>query len=60
VTLKIIDIQGRIVSTLNQGSKIAGIFKVNWNLPNLNEGLYHICLDVNGKCVKTERIILKK
>jgi hypothetical protein len=60
LTLKIYDIQGRIVKTSNQGSLIPGLYQMRWNLSELASGMYQVCLELNGKCVKMERVVMMK
>jgi flagellar hook assembly protein FlgD len=60
VVLKIFDIQGRLVANNEQGASLQGYYTMRWNLSELNSGVYHVCLEVDGKCVKTERVIMEK
>jgi flagellar hook assembly protein FlgD len=60
VTLKVYDNQGRLVTKSEQGEQLAGYYQVNWNLSDLASGMYHICLEIDGKCTKMERVIMLK
>jgi hypothetical protein len=60
VVLKVYDNQGRVVAKNEQGESLAGYYSMRWNLSNLEAGMYHVCLEIDGKCTKTERIILMK
>ncbi len=60
VTLKIYDNQGRIVAKDEQGESPAGFYQMRWNLSDLAPAMYHICLEIDGKCMKTERVVLLK
>jgi surface protein/predicted outer membrane repeat protein len=60
VTLKIYDNQGRLVTQSEQGEQLAGYYQINWNLSDLSAGMYHICLEIDGKCTKMERVLLLK
>ncbi len=58
VTLKVYDNQGRLVTLSEQGEQLEGYYQINWNLSDLQGGMYHICLEIEGKCVKMERVIM--
>jgi hypothetical protein len=58
VTLKVYDNQGRLITRSEQGEQLAGYYQVNWNLSDLPAAMYHICLEIDGKCVKMERVIM--
>jgi hypothetical protein len=60
VVLKVYDNQGRVVAKNEQGSSAAGYYQMRWNLSDLAPAMYHICLEIDGKCVKTERVIMMK
>jgi flagellar hook assembly protein FlgD len=60
VTLKVYDNQGRIVTQSEQGEQLTGYYQVNWNLSDLQAGMYHVCLEIDGKCTKMERVIMLK
>jgi hypothetical protein len=60
LTLKIYDVKGRIVKTSEQGSLIPGLYQMRWNLSELASGMYQVCLELNGKCVKMERVVMMK
>jgi flagellar hook assembly protein FlgD len=60
VTLKLYDNQGRLVKTMEQLEQEAGFYQVRWNLSDLQAGMYHVCLELNGKCTKMERVIMLK
>jgi flavin reductase (DIM6/NTAB) family NADH-FMN oxidoreductase RutF len=60
VTLKVYDNQGRLVKTLEQEAQLIGFYQVRWNLSDLTSGMYHVCLELNGKCTKMERVIMMK
>jgi hypothetical protein len=60
VTLKVYDTQGRLVKTMEQEAQLIGFYQVRWNLSDLSAGMYHVCLELNGKCTKMERVIMMK
>jgi hypothetical protein len=60
VTLKLYDTQGRLVTKMEQESQATGFYQVRWNLSDLQAGMYHVCLELNGKCTKMERVIMMK
>jgi hypothetical protein len=60
VTLKVYDNQGRLVTQSEQGEQLQGYYQVNWNLSDLAPAMYHVCLEIDGKCVKMERVIMMR
>jgi flagellar hook assembly protein FlgD len=60
VTLKVYDNQGRLLKTMEQAEQLAGFYQIRWSLSDLKAGMYHICLELDGKCTKMERVILMK
>jgi hypothetical protein len=58
VTLKIYDNQGGLAAKMEQESQATGFYQVRWNLSYLQSGMYHVCLELNGKCTKTQRVIM--
>jgi parallel beta-helix repeat protein len=60
VTLKLYDTQGRLVTKMEQEAQATGFYQVRWNLSDLSAGMYHVCLELNGKCTKMERVIMMK
>jgi hypothetical protein len=60
VTLKLYDNQGRLVTKMEQEAQATGFYQVRWNLSDLQAGMYHVCLELNGKCTKMERVIMLK
>jgi hypothetical protein len=45
---------------MEQLEQEAGFYQVRWNLSDLQAGMYHVCLELNGKCTKMERVIMLK
>jgi Secretion system C-terminal sorting domain len=60
VVLKVYDNQGKLVTVSEQGGLFAGYYTMNWNLSELQAGMYHVCLEIDGKCSKVERVIVLK
>jgi hypothetical protein len=60
VVLKIYDSQGKLVAQNEQPTGYAGYYTARWNLSDLPAGMYHICLEIDGKCTKVERVIMMK
>ena len=60
VVLKIYDNLGRFVTKQVHGAQGAGFYEMRWNLSDLSSGMYHVCLEIEGKCVKMERVIMIK
>ena len=58
--VKIYDMQGRLVTMIENGEQFAGYYTMNWNLSELQSGMYNICLELDGKCTKMERVIVLK
>jgi hypothetical protein len=60
LVVKVYDIQGKLVSSTDQGESLAGYYQMRWNLSNLQAGMYNICLELDGKCQKVQRVVLVK
>lgn len=60
VVFKIYDNQGKMVARSVQEEQLAGFYQMRWNLSDLSNGLYLVCLEINGKCTKTEKVVLLK
>jgi|SRR5688572_2490822 len=65
VTIKVYDVIGQSVKTFSQGSQKAGIHKLNWSGENdknspLKNGLYFYTLEVDGRPIRTNRMIISK
>jgi parallel beta-helix repeat protein len=60
VTLKVYDNQGRLITTHQMNEQRAGNYDMRWNLSDLASGMYHVCLEIDGKCMKMERVIMMK
>jgi hypothetical protein len=60
VTLKVYDNQGRLMTTHEMNEQRAGNYDMHWNLSDLQAGMYHICLEIDGKCKKMERVIMMR
>ncbi|MDA3885650.1 MAG: T9SS type A sorting domain-containing protein [Candidatus Delongbacteria bacterium] len=59
VKLNVYNINGQLVSELLNGSKEAGIHKVNFDASNFNSGMYFYTLEANGRNF-TKKMILTK
>jgi hypothetical protein len=60
VVLKVYDNQGRVVAKNEQGESLAGYYSMRWNLSDLEAGMYHICLELDGRIVTNEKVLLIK
>ena len=65
VTINVYDVIGQKVRTLVDGPQKAGLHKINWNGDTdkgsqLKNGLYFYTLEVNGKALRTNRMIISK
>jgi hypothetical protein len=59
VSLKVYDGTGRLVETLINSVRPAGVNTVTWNPENLSNGVYFFNLEANGK-IATHKLILVK
>jgi len=60
VVMKVYDNQGKVVKVMEMSSQFKGYYSVRWNLSDLDSGMYHVCLELGGKCTKVERVVLLK
>jgi len=63
VVIKVYDVIGQCVKTFRQESQKAGVYKINWNGENdkntqLKNGLYFYTLEVDGRSIRTNRMIV--
>jgi len=49
VTLRVYDVTGRVVETLVDGEKASGLYSVNWDAPDMNNGIYFYRMVADGK-----------
>jgi len=57
IQLKIYNIAGQLVKTLDEGYKTAGNYKINWNQhQGFSTGVYFVCLHMGNKSI-TQKII---
>jgi hypothetical protein len=59
VTLKIFDINGRVIATLIDGKIESGIYEIQWNAANQPSGIYFIRLE-SSSTIQTRKITLLK
>ncbi|MCX7995987.1 MAG: T9SS type A sorting domain-containing protein [candidate division WOR-3 bacterium] len=59
ITLKVFDATGRLITTLVKGKETAGTKQVTWNTDKLENGIYFLRLEAEGK-VTTHKLILVK
>ncbi|MDA3838141.1 MAG: T9SS type A sorting domain-containing protein [Candidatus Delongbacteria bacterium] len=59
VKINVYNINGQLISELVNGSKEAGIHKVNFDASNFNSGMYFYTLEANGMSI-TKKMILTK
>jgi hypothetical protein len=57
VSIEIYDINGKLMTVMNEGIKPQGEYTVNWSSGNLSSGNYFAKLMVNGKQVQTVKMI---
>jgi hypothetical protein len=59
VRLAIYDVQGRLVTELEQGQRDAGEHRINWNAGAQASGIYFAVLDADGQQTWLKTILLK-
>lgn len=59
VSLKIYDLTGREVQTLQSGRLSAGIHRLNWNAQTAASGIYFAVLEANGMSQTRKMLLLK-
>jgi len=60
VVMKVYDNQGKVVKLMDMSTQYKGLYSVRWNLSDLDSGMYHVCLELGGKCTRVERVVLMK
>lgn len=60
VSIRIVDINGRICATINEGSKQAGEYITRWNSANLAAGSYYAQISVNDQSFKSVKLVKMK
>lgn len=58
VKMNIVDVLGRTIEVIENKKQSIGKNIVNWQPKNLNQGIYYCLIEVNGKLVKTEKLVL--
>jgi len=57
VSIEIYDLNGKLMTVMNEGVKPSGEYTVNWSSGNLSSGNYFAKLIVNGKQIQTVKMI---
>jgi hypothetical protein len=65
VVIRVYDVIGENVRTFNQDYQKAGVYKINWTGDNdkgslLKNGLYFYTLEVDGRPIRTNRMIISR
>jgi len=60
VLVELMDVQGRVLEVVEQGSRSGGAQTVEFNASDLAAGSYSIRLSVDGREVANERIVKSK
>ena len=56
VSIKVVDVTGKVVYTSNQGSQVAGNHKVSFDATSFTNGVYYVTINTNGTQV-TKKLI---
>ena len=59
ISLNVYDIEGRKVTSLASGLKVAGNHTIDWNAENLPSGVYFVKLNAGG-FTQTQKLMLVK
>jgi hypothetical protein len=59
VTLKVLDITGKVIATLVNEQLQAGTYEVNWNASNFSSGIYFFKLSA-GNYIETKKMLMVK
>ena len=59
VTITVYDLQGRLITELINGNKVAGYYKLTWNATNQSSGIYFVRMKA-GTYVSDQKIMLVK
>jgi len=60
ITLRIYDIAGKEITTLENGYKLAGEHKILFDAVNLSSGIYFYSLSADNKLIETKKLIILK
>jgi hypothetical protein len=60
VVLKIYDMMGRLIQTMDQGTLKGGAYTSRWSTGNLDDATVLICLEVDGVCIKNQKVRIIK
>ncbi|RYZ32691.1 MAG: DUF4331 domain-containing protein, partial [Sphingobacteriales bacterium] len=60
VTIQIADINGRVISVLNEGNKIPGEYTTKWNGGNLAAGNYFAKITINNQTFESVKLVKVK
>ncbi len=56
VQINVLDVNGKVITTLVQGNQKAGTYTVNWNSGNAAHGIYYINAVINGQLTQSLKI----
>ncbi len=59
VGLHLYDMSGRLVESLYEGYRMAGLYKARWNAENISAGIYFVRMETDGFS-DTRKIVLVK
>lgn len=55
ISIRVFDLQGRLVQTIADGETESGIWKYNWNVEDVNTGVYLVRIGI-GQSVKVQKL----
>jgi hypothetical protein len=60
VMLKVYDMMGRVIKSFDQGMLKGGAYTSRWDIDGFLEGTVLICLEVDGECMRTKKVVIQK
>ncbi len=60
VQLNIYNYTGQLISSINEGTKLAGTHHINFNTTGLTNGVYFYSVNINGQTTDTKKMTIVK
>jgi hypothetical protein len=60
VLLKVYDMMGRVIKSFDQGLLKGGAYTSRWDIDGFLEGTVVICLEVDGECIRYQKVLIQK